>query len=280
MPGFLSLPAELIFEVYCSLDTIGDAYFLSQTCQQAYSIFSRPQSQPKIFKSIIDNIIHDAAPTKAWLEEQFGPGSLWQPTEAELPADLTDKETIKFLLDVGFPSVNLPRMGFNSTDLRKSTDMGQTLDGYTADQLFDIFNYKDEGNPPALSFRFGAIHHKLVLLNNKNGIIYFYDPETWVAHRGVIADGLGNLAMLLGMVFAVTKDLRKVSPDIPREELQRRVEVLKGPLDILREGLWEYDFSADYYSEFWNELFAKLMHDRRVWGRYFSKLGFFWYTRL
>lgn len=53
MPGFLNLPPELIFQVYCSLDTIGDAYFLSQTCQQTYSIFRRPQSQPKIFEAII-----------------------------------------------------------------------------------------------------------------------------------------------------------------------------------------------------------------------------------
>ncbi|KAE8324587.1 SUKH-4 immunity protein-domain-containing protein [Aspergillus sergii] len=264
MPGFLSLPAELIFQVYCSLDTIGDAYFLSQTCQQTYSIFRRPQSQPRIFEAIIDNIIHDAAPTKAWLESQFGPGSLWQPTEAELPVDLTDKETIEFLLDVGFPSVNLPRMGFNSTDLRKSADKGQTLDGYTADELFDIFYHdEDEGYPPALSFRFGERHHKLVLLNNKNGTIYVYDPENWFSYRGVIAYGLDNLAVLLGMVVAVTKGLRNASPDISRKELERRIEVLQGPLDILREKLRDYDFSAHYYSEFWDELFAKLMHDRR-----------------
>ncbi|KAE8341104.1 hypothetical protein BDV24DRAFT_163813 [Aspergillus arachidicola] len=260
MPGFLSLPPELIFQVYCSLDTIGDAYFLSQTCQQTYSIFRRPQSRPKIFEAIIDHIIHDAAPTKAWLEEQFGPGSLWQPTEAELPVDLTNEETIKFLLNVGFPAVNLPRMGFNSSDLRISAHKGQTLDGYTADELFDIFNHEDtdedEGKPPALSVRFGAIHHKLVLLNNKNGIIYFYDPENWFSHRGVIANGLDKLSVLLGMVVAVTKDLRTASLGI---SWNHRFEILIGPLDALLRKLRDYDFPAGYGSEFWCGLIWNLL---------------------
>ncbi|KOC13934.1 hypothetical protein AFLA70_202g001831 [Aspergillus flavus AF70] len=263
MPGFLNLPPELIFQVYCSLDTIGDAYFLSQTCQQTYSIFRRPQSQPKIFEAIIDNIIQEAAPTKAWLEAQFGPGSLWQPTEAELPADLTEEETIKFLLNVGFPAVNLTRMGFNSSDLSISAYKGQALDGYTADELFDVFNQdyhedtdEDEGNPPALSFRFGAIRLKLVLLNNKNGTIYFYDPENWFSHRGVIANGLDTFTVLLGMVVAVTKDLRTASLDISWYE---RFDTLRGPLDALLRKLRDYDFPAGYGSEFWCGLIWNLL---------------------
>ncbi|KAE8316308.1 SUKH-4 immunity protein-domain-containing protein [Aspergillus transmontanensis] len=251
MPGFLSLPTELIFEVYCSLDTIGDAYFLSQTCQQTYSIFSRPQSQPRIFESIIDNIIHDAAPTKAWLEEQFGPGSLWQPTEAELPVDLTDKETIEFLLDVGFPSVNLPRMGFESTDLKKFAGEGERIYGCTAYDLYTMFDPDDFSEVPALSFCFGDLNYQLAKLNNKNSVIFLYEPGAghyMDCNKGSVAFGLDSFAVLLGMVVAVTKDLRKASPDICPKELERRAEVLG-----------DYDFLADEDSEFWDELFSNLL---------------------
>ncbi|KAE8410438.1 hypothetical protein BDV36DRAFT_289585 [Aspergillus pseudocaelatus] len=234
MHGFLSLPPELIFQVYCSLDSIGDAYFLSQACKQTYYIFSRPQSHPKIFEAIIVGSYNLAnphlAPTQAWLEAQFGPGSLWQPTEASLPEDLTDEETLEFLLDVGFPSVNLPRIGFNSIFLRRLVNEEQRFYGCTPDDLYIMLHPEERDKIPALSFCFGEISSQL-----------FYDPLGGLymnCDRGIVAYGLDTFA--------------------------RRVEVLMNPLDVLRKKFGDYDFAADYYSEFWDEVFNNLL----VWGMY------------
>ncbi|KAB8233574.1 SUKH-4 immunity protein-domain-containing protein [Aspergillus alliaceus] len=262
MPGFLSLPPEIILWVYCSLDSIADAYFLSQTCKQAYHVFSRLQSQPKIFESIINNAIQGAAPTQSWLEAQFGPGSLWRPKEADLPVDLTDKAAREFLLNIGFPSIKLPRMGFESTHLREFAPGGCSFYGYTGEELYGIHDPEDE--VPALSFCFGEINSQLVMLVNENGRVFFYNPDSYDylgRDRGPVARRLDSLAVLLGMVVAVTKDLREAPSDISLEELERRVEILKRPLDVLREKMRRHDLYADEDAEFWNDIFSDLLDD-------------------
>ncbi|KAE8138101.1 hypothetical protein BDV38DRAFT_282400 [Aspergillus pseudotamarii] len=271
MPEFLSLPPELIFHVYCSLDSIGDAYFLSQTSKQTYYIVSQQKSQPKIFDAIIDNITQDPAPAQAWLEAQFGPGSLWQPTEATPPVDLTDDETLEFLLDVGFPLVNLPRVGFNSIFLRQFVDEEQRFYGCTLDDLYIMFHPEERDELPVLSLCFGVISSQLVMLNNNNGIIYFYDLLGGLymnCVRGIIAYVPDTFVVLLGMVVVVTKDLCKVSPDVSQRNFKRGVEVLMNSLDVQRKKLGDYDFAVDYYSEFWDDVFDNSLGGRRGFGLY------------
>ncbi|KAE8311052.1 SUKH-4 immunity protein-domain-containing protein [Aspergillus transmontanensis] len=261
MPGFLNLPPEILLLVYCNLDSIADAYFLSQTCKQAYHVFSRPQSQPKIFESIINNVIQDAAPNQAWLEKQFGPGSLWRPKEADLPVDLTNKAAREFLINIGFPSVKLPRMGFSSTNLKEFADKGDSLCRYTGEELYGVHDPEDE--VPALSFCFGQVYTQIVMLENEHGHVFFYNGDCYDSlgrDRGLVAQGLDSLAVLLGMVVAVTKDLRETPLDLSLDELARRVEILKRPLDILRGKMGDYDFYAED-AEFWNDLFSELLDD-------------------
>lgn len=62
--------------------------------------------------------------------------------------------------------------------------------------------------------------------------------------RRIVAYGLDTVAVLLGMVVAVTKNLCKASPDISQMKFKRQVEALMNPLDVLRKKIGDYDFAA------------------------------------
>lgn len=174
--------------------------------------------------------------------------------------DLTNKAAREFLLNIGFPSVKLPRMGFNSTYTKEFAGKGDSLHGYTGGELYGIHDSEDV---PALSFCLGEVYNQIVMLENENGHVFFYNGDCYDSlgrDRGLVAQGLDSLAVLLGMVVAVTKDLRETPLDISLEELERRVEILKRPLDILRGKMRDYDVYAED-AEFWNDIFSELLDD-------------------
>ncbi|KAE8342087.1 SUKH-4 immunity protein [Aspergillus arachidicola] len=218
----------------------------------------------KLLIMTYNNAIQDAAPNQAWLEKQFGPGSLWRPQEADLPVDLTNKAAREFLINVGFPSVKLPRMGFNSAHLKEFAGKGNSLYSFTGEELYGIHDPEDE--VPALSFCLGDVYNQLVMLESEHGHVFFYNGDCYDSmgrDRGLVAQGLDSLAVLLGMVVAVTKDLREHpldDLDLSLDELERRAEILKRPLDILRGKMRDYDCYAED-AEFWNDLFSELLDD-------------------
>ncbi|CAM5646797.1 hypothetical protein SRIMM317S_04641 [Streptomyces rimosus subsp. rimosus] len=65
-------------------------------------------------------------PTAEWLESIFGVGALWRPTEGELPERLEHAETRTFLTEVGFPSVHLGFVDYDSTDLAQEGPWAET----------------------------------------------------------------------------------------------------------------------------------------------------------
>ncbi|KAA8647786.1 uncharacterized protein ATNIH1004_006487 [Aspergillus tanneri] len=218
---------------------------------------------------IRSNAIRGATPSQSWLEIQFGAGSLWQPKESDLPAALTEKLSREFLLNVGFPSIKLCRAGFESVHLSKYADEGKKLHEFDSDDLYGRRVPENPQPPPTnFSFHFGDMDNYMVMLDNESGLVSLYDPDGWdhaKGYLGRVAFSLDNLAVLLGMVAAVTKDLREPpSDDVTWEEMERRVEILKRPLDILRKKLEEYDDCIHDDSVFWNELFSHLLDDMDI----------------
>ncbi|MFD0527024.1 SUKH-4 family immunity protein [Kitasatospora arboriphila] len=82
-------------------------------------------------------------PTAAWLESCFGPGTVWRPTEAELPASLTNAGVRDFLTTVGVPAVRLSFVDWHSGDLPEK--------GMWAEDPDELYGLRrpDDDSPPA-----------------------------------------------------------------------------------------------------------------------------------
>ncbi|MEU5211143.1 SUKH-4 family immunity protein [Streptomyces sp. NPDC020742] len=141
------------------------------------------------------------APDADWLEARFGVGSLWRPTEAELPEELTHPETRRFLTTVGFPAVRIDIVGFDASHLR--ADDGEALHPFDADELYGN-RYPDDHSPPVnFCFSVGTWSDQMLMLNGAHGGVDHYDPNGWdhgAGYQGPAAWSLPDLAVLLGLM--------------------------------------------------------------------------------
>ncbi|MFJ8675824.1 SUKH-4 family immunity protein [Streptomyces sp. NPDC093589] len=137
-------------------------------------------------------------PTAAWLESIFGAGSLWRPTDDELPAHLEDKEARRFLTTVGFPAVRLDFASVDTTDLFK--------EGMWEADPAELFGerYPDDDSPPErYAYRMGEQYGSYLMMMGDTGSISLYDPNGWdhaAGYDGYAARSLPELAGALGLL--------------------------------------------------------------------------------
>ncbi|MFI1382590.1 SUKH-4 family immunity protein [Embleya sp. NPDC020886] len=138
-------------------------------------------------------------PDAAWLEARFGSGSLWRPDEADLPAELTDRETRNFLTSTGFPAVAIDLVEFDSTHLRDADEPYL----FDADELYGR-RYPDDDSPPEnFCFTIGMHFDQQLMVDTDIGEINHYDPSGWDhgdGDKGIATSSLPTLALLLGLV--------------------------------------------------------------------------------
>jgi len=174
-------------------------------------------------------------PTTGWLESCFGAGTLWRPAVGELPSALRHGPSREFLTSVGFPAVELPMIGFASTDLLAGGPWEED-----PDELFGL-RYPDDDTPPArYSYCFGRCGQDHLMMYGDTGVIDLYDADGWdhaAGHRGEVHSSLPRLAGALGLLASLTPDL--AGPDSARA--QQRFRSLLGELDPGAEdsGFWD-----------------------------------------
>ncbi|WP_308377658.1 SUKH-4 family immunity protein [Streptomyces sp. ISL-98] len=165
-------------------------------------------------------------PTAEWLESIFGVGSLWRPTETEIPVRLEDKEARKFLTTVGFPAVRIDFIDFTSAGLPK--------DGLWEEDPDELFGrrYPDDDTPPtSYCYGFGTYGGGFhVLLNGPTGDVDVYDPNGWdhaAGYAGWAVSSLPKLAGALGLLKAYEDRLAGPEPAVAAQELRLLVEQLE-----------------------------------------------------
>ncbi|MFI0259965.1 SUKH-4 family immunity protein [Streptomyces sp. NPDC017056] len=177
------------------------------------------------------------APTAEWLESIFGAGSLWRPTEDELPERLEDEESRTFLTRVGFPAIHLDFIDFNSTGLAKAGPWSED-----PDELFGN-RYPDDDSPPK-SYAYGmgdSLGYSLMLLGN-TGSVALYDPNGWdhaAGYAGHVADSLPLLAGALGLLASYEDRLFGDDHEAVLHELRELIDEIE-PVEGCR--FWEEIF--------------------------------------
>ncbi|MFF5933290.1 hypothetical protein [Streptomyces sp. NPDC012508] len=184
-------------------------------------------------------------PDAAWLEERLGVGSLWRPDEAALPAELTDTESRKFLLTVGFPAVRLGIVGIETRHLRGRGGM----EPFDADEIYGR-RYPDDDSPPTdFCFTVAMRGDQHLMLDAADGSITHYDPNGWdhgAGWQGPAAENLPTLALLLGMIAESSNALESTDDAVRRTALADLRALM---ID------WE-PYTGD--SAFWSSVFKSL----------------------
>ncbi|WP_050514900.1 SUKH-4 family immunity protein [Streptomyces rimosus] len=176
-------------------------------------------------------------PTAEWLESIFGAGSLWRPTEDELPERLEDTDSRTFLTEVGFPSVHLSFLDYDSTDLTKDGPWSED-----PDELFGN-RYPDDDSPPK-SYAYGmgeSMGYSLMLLGDR-GSVSLYDPNGWdhaAGYAGHVADSLPLLAGALGLWASFESRLFGDDHDAVLREVRELIDEIE-PVEGCR--FWEEIF--------------------------------------
>ncbi|POX57282.1 hypothetical protein C3489_00790 [Streptomyces sp. Ru71] len=184
-------------------------------------------------------------PTAEWLEERLGAGSLWRPNGADLPPELTDERSREFLLNVGFPAVDLDAVGIDTRHLRGE----DALDPFDADEIYGR-RYPDDHSPPEnFCFTVALWGDQHLMLEAADGGITHYDPNGWDhadGWQGPAADSLPSLAVLLALI-AESSDGLAAEDDAVRAAAVAEV----------RERLIGHDLFVDD-SGFWDGVFEYL----------------------
>ncbi|GAA4072217.1 SUKH-4 family immunity protein [Streptomyces shaanxiensis] len=184
-------------------------------------------------------------PDAAWLEERLGEGSLWRPDEADLPAELTHAGSREFLLNVGFPAVELEVVGIDTRHLRDEDGM----EPFDADEIYGE-RYPDDDSPPKnFAFTVATWSDQHLMLGAADGGITHYDPNGWdhgAGWKGLAADDLPRLAVLLGLIAESSKALESADD-----------AVRAAAVTDLRERMIDQEPYVDD-SAFWDEIFEHL----------------------
>ncbi|KAJ5869602.1 hypothetical protein N7455_004543 [Penicillium solitum] len=190
----------------------------------------------------------------SWLEAHFGAGSLWKPTESELPARLTDAATRRFLTTVGFPLVQCTGIQWDPSGLKKSVDAGVELYAYDADEIFGR-RWADDDSPPVnFCYNFGCVGGDVVVMvDAEDGLIIHYDLGGYgdQADRGLIAGSLPSLLVLLGTINMVIKRIGEAPQGLSCEAFENlRRTIFCQVYKIMAD----YDDCFEGDSRFWNGL--------------------------
>ncbi|MDT9689924.1 SUKH-4 family immunity protein [Streptomyces sp. P9(2023)] len=185
-------------------------------------------------------------PDAAWLEERLGEGSLWRPSEADLPPELTHAGSRDFLLRVGFPAVHLDAVGIDTRHLRDE----DALEPCDADEFYGN-RYPDDDSPPVnFCFTVALQNDQHLMLEAADGGITHYDPNGWDhadGWQGPASESLPALAVLLGLI-AESSDALETSDDTARA----------AAVTALRERMTVGDLLV-HDSEFWDQVFEDLI---------------------
>ncbi|WP_431676808.1 SUKH-4 family immunity protein [Kitasatospora sp. KL5] len=169
-------------------------------------------------------------PTTEWLESCFGPGTVWRPTEEELPGRLHDAGARAFLTEVGIPAVRLSFVDWDSTGLPEKGMWEED-----PDELFGN-RYPDDNSPPACySYSIGTRDVRHLMVRGDTGAVEIYDPEGWdhgAGYGGHAAEALPVLVGALGLLARYEDRLTGDEADAAREEFTALLEELgQGPDD-------------------------------------------------
>ncbi|MGW2630361.1 SUKH-4 family immunity protein [Streptomyces chattanoogensis] len=185
------------------------------------------------------------APTAEWLESCFGAGSLWRPTEAELPERLEDGESRTFLTTIGFPAVHLAFVDFDSTSLRRK--------GLWEEDPAELFGERrpdDDSPPERYAYGLGEQYAINLMLMGDTGSIQLYDPNGWdhaAGHAGWAADGLPAITGALGLLARYEDRLTGDDAAAALEEFRSLLAALEPGLEPCR--FWDniFDVIEDEY---------------------------------
>ena len=169
-------------------------------------------------------------PTVEWLESCFGPGSLWRPEEALLPARLENAGARAFLTTVGIPAVQLDLIGYDSAGL---PDKGMWEED--PDELFGNRYPDDDSEPACYSYCVGTVDLLHLMVRGDSGTVEIYNPDGWdhaSGYGGYAAASLPELIGALGLVAHCAQQLTDGDADALLDELTTRLERLgQGPDD-------------------------------------------------
>ncbi|MFI9046039.1 SUKH-4 family immunity protein [Streptomyces sp. NPDC053427] len=137
------------------------------------------------------------SPTIEWLESCFGPGTLWRPGPAALPAGLQDKETRAFLTETGIPAVQLHALSYDSADLPE-----RGMWEADPDELFGN-RYPDDHSPPTrYSYCIGKLSQLHLMVSGNTGAVEIYNPDGWdhaAGYGGYAAPSVPEFIGALGL---------------------------------------------------------------------------------
>ncbi|GFF53281.1 hypothetical protein IFM46972_09741 [Aspergillus udagawae] len=259
MSRLLELPVEVLLIVYGSLETIKDAGRLSQCCRKLYRLFNDPKTQQRILMSIVidNNLPLPKSPDTAWLRAHFAPDWFWKPTESQLPNNLVHTKTREFLTTTGIPAVICPINEWNSSFLKDNGNVDAELYAWDADSIFGR-RWADDDSPPVnFCYCIGQLNDAMAMLDAENGMILHFDQGGYgeSADRGIIADSVPSLLVLLGTVEVTVARMGKMSSNLNRVAFDKYNDMRLFVLAALREIMSEYDDCAEEGSVFWNAIF-------------------------
>ncbi|KAJ5969628.1 hypothetical protein N7501_005876 [Penicillium viridicatum] len=184
----------------------------------------------------------------------FGAGSLWKPTESELPARLTDADTRRFLTTVGFPLIQCTGIQWDPSGLKKIVGTGVDLYAYDADEIFGR-RWADDDSPPVnFWYNFGCVgSDAMVMVDAEDGLIIHYDLGGYgdQADRGLIASSLPSLLVLLGTIEMVIKRIGEPPQGLSCEAFEKLRTTI---FCQVRKIMADYDDCFEDDSCFWEGL--------------------------
>ncbi|GIJ86924.1 hypothetical protein Asppvi_005822 [Aspergillus pseudoviridinutans] len=232
MGRLLELPVEVLLIVYGSLETINDA--------------------------VIDNNLPlPKSPDTTWLRDHFAPDWCWKPTESQVPDNLVDKRTREFLTTSGIPSGICPITQWNSSLLRDFENADAERYAWDADLIIGRRLEDDHSAPVNFCYCIGQLDLALAMLDAKDGTVFHFDQGAYgkYANRGIIADSVPSLLVLLGTVEASVARMGKMPSNLSRLAFEKDNDMRLFVLAALRKIMSEYDDRVEQDSMFWNAIF-------------------------
>ncbi|KAF7158695.1 hypothetical protein CNMCM5623_003859 [Aspergillus felis] len=239
MSRLLELPVEVLLIIYGSLETM--------------------KMQQQILVSILidNNLPLPKSPDTTWLRDHFTPDWFWKRTESQVPDNLVDKRTRGFLTTTGIPSGICPIARWNSSLLRDFENADAERYAWDADLIFGRRLADDHSAPVNFCYCIGQLDLALAMLDVRNGTVFHFDQGAYGknADRGIIADSVPSLLVLLGTVEASVARMGKVSSNLSHVAFEKYNDMRLFVLAALRKIMSEYDDCVEEDSMFWNAIF-------------------------
>jgi hypothetical protein len=167
------------------------------------------------------------------------------------------KNTRDLLTTTGIPSVICPITDWSSSLLRDFETVDAEQYVWDVDQIFGRRWGRDDSPPANFCYCIGMLDDALTMLDAQNGMVLHFDQGGYDgnANRGVVADSVPSLLVLLGTVEACVARIGKMPSNLSRVAFEKYNDMRVFVLAALRKIMSEYDDCVKEDSAFWNAVF-------------------------